>query len=138
MIRSEKEKITRQMIAKINEITKIDGWNRNSRQWNVQCTLTLALKWDGPVWRYAYYMIIFGLAIWDKHSRPNQDSHILLMLESWVNPSLHLPFLQLQWVIILFYKLLIYISTGWMSANSMEGWICLVWDRCSPQGQKAV
>ena len=71
-------------------------------------------------------------------SLQSRAPYMYWVLESWVNHSLHLPFLWLQWVIILFYKLLIYISTGWTSTNSMEGWICLMWDHCSPQGQKAV
>ena len=30
------------------------------------------MKWDGLIWHYAHYMIIFGLAIWDKHCRVGQ------------------------------------------------------------------
>jgi len=33
---------------------------------------------------------------------------------------------------------MIYISTGWTSANSVEGRVCLLWDRFWIQGQKAV
>ena len=45
------------------------------------------------------------------------------VLESWVNPSSHLPFLWLQWVIKLFYKLLNYISTIYLQVE----WALTLW-----------